>query len=75
MKYATILVEMNERAEAVQHFQSALGIEPNNARAKSGLESCEKALRAAQANARGGGGDGNVVDDAEMEEEDGEDED
>ena len=75
VKYATILVEMNERAEAVQHFQSALGIEPNNARAKSGLESCEKALRAAQANARGGGGDGNVVDDAEMEEEDGEDED
>ena len=74
VKYATILVELNERAEAVQHFQSALGIEPNNARAKAGLESCEKALRAAQANARGGG-DGNVVDDAEMEEEDGEEED
>ena len=71
VKYATILVELNERAEAVQHFQSALGIEPNNARAKSGLEACEKALRAAQANARGGGGagngDGNAVDDAEME--------
>tara|TARA_B000000437_G_scaffold219368_1_gene201083 strand:+ start:208 stop:2424 length:2217 start_codon:yes stop_codon:yes gene_type:complete len=79
VKYATILVELNERTEAVQHFQSALGIEPNNARAKSGLEACEKALRAAQANARGGGGagngDGNAVDDAEMEEEDGEDED
>jgi len=79
VKYATILVELNERTEAMQHFQSALGIEPNNARAKSGLEACEKALRAAQANARGGGGagngDGNAVDDAEMEEEDGEDED
>ena len=45
VKYAGILFELNEKTEAVLHFQNALGIEPNNQRAKEGLEKCEKSLK------------------------------
>jgi len=45
VKYAGILFELNEKTEALLHFQNALGIEPNNQRAKEGLEKCEKSLK------------------------------